>query len=123
MVIHYERWKNMSRTTEMVLGIVGGLFGFGAAFFALFVGAIDESINGSSELSALGTTAFIFSILAVAGGILVKFKPKLAGWLMLISAVGLVIAISLFGVIPAIFLIAAGLMGVIRKEDRVGQAA
>ncbi|MCA0970838.1 hypothetical protein LCM20_09570 [Halobacillus litoralis] len=113
----------MSRTTEMVLGIVGGLFGFGAAFFALFVGAIDESINGSSELSALGTTAFIFSILAVAGGILVKFKPKLAGWLMLISAVGLVIAISLFGVIPAIFLIAAGLMGVIRKEDRVGQAA
>ena len=109
----------MSRATEMVLGILGGLFGFGGAFFALFIGAVDESFNsGASEFSALGTSAFIFSIIAVIGGILVKFKPKLAGWLMLASAVGLVISISLFGIIPALFLIAAGLMGVIRKESK-----
>ncbi|WP_079478839.1 hypothetical protein [Halobacillus salinus] len=106
----------MSRTTEMVLGILGGLFGFGAASFALFIGAVDESLNGATEISALGKTAFFFSIIAIAGGILVQFKPKLAGWLMLVSGVGLVIAISLFGVLPALFLIAAGLMGIVRKE-------
>ncbi|MCA0970835.1 hypothetical protein LCM20_09555 [Halobacillus litoralis] len=113
----------MSRTTEMVLGILGGLFGFGGAFFALFMGAVDESFNGTSELSGLGTSAFVFSILAITGGILVKFKPKLGGWLMLISGVAILISISLFGVVPALFLIAAGLMGLIRKEKKQTEAA
>lgn len=108
----------MSRVTEMILGLIGAVFGFSGAFFALFVGSIDQSINGSGELSALGTTSFIFSVIAFAGAILVKFKPKLGGWLMLVSAVGLVVAISLFGVIPALFLLAAGLMGIVRKESR-----
>ncbi|WP_079478853.1 DUF4064 domain-containing protein [Halobacillus salinus] len=113
----------MSRTTEMVLGILGGLFGFGGAFFALFMGAVDESFNGTSELSGLGTSAFVFSILAIIGGILVKFKPKAGGWLMLVSGVAILISISLFGVIPSLFLIAAGLMGIIRKEKKQKEAA
>ncbi|TGB03494.1 DUF4064 domain-containing protein [Halobacillus salinus] len=113
----------MSRTTEMVLGILGGLFGFGGAFFALFMGAVDESFNGTSEISGLGTSAFVFSILAIIGGILVKFKPKAGGWLMLVSGVAILISISLFGVVPALFLIAAGLMGIIRKEKKQTEAA
>lgn len=113
----------MNRTTEMVLGILGGLFGFGGAFFALFMGAVDESFNGTSELSGLGTSAFVFSILAIIGGILVKFKPKAAGWLMLISGVAILISISLFGVVPALFLVAAGLMGLLRKEKKKADVA
>ena len=113
----------MSRTTEMVLGILGGLFGIGGAFFALFMGAVDESFNGSSELSGLGSSAFFFSVLAIIGGIMVKFKPKLAGWLMLISGVSILISIGLFGVVPALFLIAAGLMGIIRKSKKQTEAA
>lgn len=113
----------MSRTTEMVLGILGGLIGFGGAFFALFMGAVDESFNGSSELSGLGASAFFFSALAIIAAILVKFKPRLAGWLMLISGVAILISISLFGIVPALFLIPAGLMGIIRKNKKQTEAA
>lgn len=113
----------MSRTTEMVLGIFGGLIGFGGAFFALFIGSIDEAVNGSNEISGLGASAFLFSALAIIGGIVVKFKAKFGGWLMVISGVAILISISLFGVIPALFLIPAGLMGIIRKSKPQSVAA
>ncbi|MCR6105730.1 hypothetical protein HXA34_05435 [Salipaludibacillus agaradhaerens] len=105
----------MSRTTEMILGILGGLIGFGGAFFALFIGTVDEAVSGSSQISSLGTSAFLFSILAIIGAIIVKFKAKLGGWLMVISGVAILISISMFGVVPALFLISAGLMGILRK--------
>ncbi|MEW9500670.1 DUF4064 domain-containing protein [Jeotgalibacillus marinus] len=113
----------MSRTTEMILGILGGLIGFGGAFMALFMGAVDEAVSGSTELNGLGTSAFLFSALAIVGSIVVKFKAKLGGWLMLISGVAILISISLFGVVPALFLIPAGLMGVIRKPKAQNIAA
>ncbi|MBM7096200.1 DUF4064 domain-containing protein [Bacillus sp. H-16] len=106
----------MSRNTEMVLGILGGLLGFGGAFFALFIGSIDEAVSGSTEMWGLGTSAFLFSILGFAGAVIVKLKAKLGGWLMMISGVAILVSISLFGVVPALFLGAAGLMGVLRKE-------
>lgn len=106
----------MNRTTEMILGIIGGLIGFGGAFFALFIGSVDEAVSGSSDISGLGVSAFLFSALAVIGAIVVKFKAKLGGWLMVISGVAILISISLFGVVPALFLISAGLMGIFRRE-------
>jgi hypothetical protein len=109
--------EKLSRTTELVLGILGSLGGFAGAFFALFMGEVDKAFsNGQSEISGLGSSAFLFSVLAFIGAILVKFKPKLGGWLMIISAVAIVISISFFGIIPGLFLFAAGLMGVIRKQ-------
>ena len=107
----------MSRTTEMILGILGGLIGFAGAFFALFIGAIDEAVSGSQQLNGLGASAFLFSAVGIIGAILVKFKEKIGGWLMLISGIAILISISLFGVIPALFLIPAGLMGIIRKSQ------
>lgn len=103
---------------EMILGIIGALIGFAGAFFALFIGSVDEAFNGTTEVSGLGSSAFLFSAIALIGGILVKFKPKLGGWLMLISGVAIFISISLFGVVPALFLIPAGLMGIIRKPKQ-----
>jgi hypothetical protein len=108
--------KKMTRTTEMVLGIIGALIGFGGAFFALFMGSIDSAFNGSSELNGLGASAFLFSATGLIGAIVVKFKAKLGGWVMLISGVAILISISLFGVVPLLFLGIAGLMGILRKD-------
>lgn len=100
----------MKRTTEFVLGLIGGIFGFGGAFFAIFFGAVDKAINGSSEVSSLGWSALLASIFGIIGSIVVKFKAKVGGVMMLISAIWGVISVSLFYVLPGLLLLLAGLL-------------
>lgn len=108
----------MSRTTEMILGILSGIIGFGGAFFALFIGVADEAVNGSSEVSGLAIAAFVFSILAIVGGVWVKFNAKIGGWMMIVSGIGGTISISLFFLLPLVLLLAGGIMALVRKEKK-----
>jgi len=113
----------MNRTTEFVLGLLGGIFGFGGALFAIMFGAVDEAVSGgSSEITGLGWAALLFSLLAIVGGVVVKFKPKVGGILMLVSGIGGLISISLFYVLSTLLLVIGGLMGIFRK-DKAKQAA
>lgn len=106
------------RTTEFVLGLIGGIIGFGAALLALMIGGIDAAFSdsGTSEVTGLGWAAFIFSALAIVGSVVVRSKAKLGGILLLISAVGGLISISMFYAISAILIGIAGLMGVFKKD-------
>src|SRR5699024_1345427 len=107
----------MKRTTEFVLGLIGGIFGFIGAIMALFVGGVDAAFSdGTSEVTGLGWAAFIFSILAIVGSVVVRSKAKAGGVLLLISAVGGIISISMFYLVPSVLIAIAGLMGVIRKD-------
>ncbi len=108
------------RTAEFVLGLLGGIFGFFGAFFALTFGAIDTAFSGtSSSVTGLGWSALLFSILGIIGAALVKSKKvKLAGWLMVIAAVGGVISISFFYILPGLLLLIGGLMALLRKEQK-----
>jgi hypothetical protein len=113
--------QNISRTTEKVLGIIGGILGMFGGIFALFLGGVGTAINGDSGgLGGLGILAFVFSILGIITAILVSSKPKLAGWGLIVSAVGIFISISLFGIIPAILFLIAGIMTLIKKENKEG---
>lgn len=110
----------MKRTTEFVLGLIGGIFGFGGAFFAIFFGAVDEAVNGSSDVSSLGWSALLASIVAIIGSIVVKFKARVGGAMMLISAIWGVISVSLFYVLPGLLLLIAGLLSFRKpKEEKV----
>lgn len=115
----------MNRTTEFVLGLIGGIFGFVGAIMALFIGEVDAafSSSGSSTVTGLGWAAFLFSILAIIGSIVVKSKAKVGGILLIVSAIGGTISISMFYLIPAVFLLIAGLMGVFRKDKNTEQQA
>lgn|SRR5699024_812913 len=104
------------RNTEFVLGLIGSIFGLIGAVIAIFIGGIDSAINDSSEVTTLGWSAIILSILALIGSITVKKKPKAGGIMMLVSAVGGFISIFMFYLIPAILLLIAGLMGIFRKD-------
>ncbi|MGM7720569.1 DUF4064 domain-containing protein [Metabacillus sp. Hm71] len=106
----------MKRTTEFVLGLIGGIFGLIGAVMALFVGVVDEAFSGSTEISGLGWSAVLLSILGIVGSIVVKRKPKLGGTFMTIAAIGGVISVSMFYIIPGVLLIIGGLMGLIRKD-------
>lgn len=108
----------MKRTTEFVLGLIGGIFGVMGAMIALFIGGVDAAVNssGQSEIIGLGWAAVAFSILGIVGASIVKGKPKLGGGFMTIAAVAGIICISMFYILPGILLIIGGLMGLIRKD-------
>ena len=111
------------RTTEFVLGLLGGIFGFIGSFIALAVGGIGGAFgaSGASTISGLGWLALLFSILAIVGSVVVKHRPKLGGTFMLIAGIGGLISISMFFILPFVLLLIAGLMGLIRKDRPDGK--
>ncbi|SNU95817.1 Uncharacterised protein [Bacillus pumilus] len=93
--------------------------------FALAFGGIDAAFSDSdtSEITGLGWAAMLFSILAIVASVIVKKKAKLGGILLLVSAVGGIISISMFFILPAVLIIIAGCMGVFRKDPVVNNTA
>lgn len=108
----------MKRTTEFVLGLIGGIFGFLGAFFALFIGGVDAVLNssGTSEIIGLGWAAVVFSIVAIVGSVVVRSKAKVGGILLLVAGIGGLISISFYYILPAVLQIIAGLMTLIKKD-------
>lgn len=111
----------MKRTTEFVLGLIGGIFGLIGASTALIIGGLDAtfSSSGTSEIIGLGWGAIFLSILGIVGSIVVKGKAKLGGIFMAVSAIGGVICVSFFYIIPAILLLIGGLMGLFKKDKAI----
>ncbi len=99
------------RTAEFILALLGGIFGIFGAIFAIMFGSFTES-----NVQLLGWSALVFSTVAIVSSVLVKIKPKIAGGLMLVSAIGGLISISLFYVLPFILLIVGGLMALLKKQ-------
>ncbi|MFZ8008231.1 DUF4064 domain-containing protein [Bacillus licheniformis] len=108
----------MKRTTEFVLGLIGGISGFIGAFLALIVGGLDASFNssGTSDIIGLGWGAIFLSILGIIASVIVRKKAKLGGILLIISGIGGLICIFLFYLLPAILLIISGVMGLARRD-------
>ncbi|MDP9212107.1 MAG: DUF4064 domain-containing protein [bacterium] len=107
----------IGRGGEIALAIIGGVFGLGGALFAITVGAVDESLNAETATSTAtvgGWAAMGFSALAIVSAFFVKSRAKVAGWLLLVSAIGGLVSISFFYIIPFILLLIAGLMALLR---------
>jgi hypothetical protein len=107
------------RTTEFVLGLIGGLCGFFGAVLALIIGGIMGllEIAGASDISNLAYMAIFFAGLGILGSAFVKDKPILGGILMIISALGGVTFISFYYVLAFFLLMGAGLLGFIKKSS------
>ncbi|HFK1548840.1 DUF4064 domain-containing protein [Bacillus albus] len=108
----------MKRTTEFVLGLIGGIFGILCAFIALFIGGVASAMEaeGASNVIGLGWVAVALSILGIVGSVMVKSKAKVGGAMMTIAAIGGFICISFIYILPAVLLLIGGLMGILRKE-------
>jgi len=104
--------------TEFILGLIGGIFGIIGGILALVVGGIAGAFGaqGAETVTTLGTAAFVLAVVGIIGAAVSDRRNKLGGTLMIISAIGGFIAISLFYVLPAIFLIIGGVMAYTRKE-------
>ena len=101
----------MSRTAEFILGLIGGIFGLIGAMIVVFIETAFPSLGDQSA----GWYAVLFSVMIIICTIFVKGKPKLAGIGMLIGAVGGLINVGLFYVIPGVLALIAGIMALVRR--------
>ena len=101
--------KKTSRTVELILGIIGGIFGLIGGVFALMFSAFEPSVG------SLGISAVLASIVGIIAAAYVMQNAKWGGIILILSAIWLLISISLFGVLGAILLGLAGLLAIIRK--------
>lgn len=108
---------NTSRTLEIILGIIGGVFGLIGAVFALMVGTLDVafSASGTSPLTMLGINAVLASILSIITTAFINKNPTKAGIIIIISALWLLISISYFGILGFVLLGLAGLLAIFKK--------
>jgi len=109
---------NVTRVASLILGLIGGIAGFGGAVFALFVGGIDAafSVSGTSSIVGLGIAAIFFSLLGLVGGALALNKPKIAGIMMLIAAIGGLISISWGYVVAFPVLLVGGILALVSQK-------
>ncbi|MBI5060860.1 MAG: hypothetical protein HZB67_00940 [Candidatus Aenigmarchaeota archaeon] len=111
------REKPKGGNTELVLGLLGGIFGFFAGILALGIGGIGSvfGASGAGQIMLQAGVAILFSLIGIVGAALVKGRPKMGGWIMIISAFVGLIAISLFFLLSFVLLLVGGIMGVRRK--------
>ena len=109
-------WVNkgdkMGRTAELVLGIIGGIFGILAAMFIIGFGGFSEVI-GYEEYEFFygrGGIGLLLGCIGIIGAAIVNRNNKIAGGLMLLSAVGGLLALGLFWSISFILLLVGGLL-------------
>lgn len=126
----------MKRTVEIVLSVLGVIVSFimtgtGVAFLYLknnedFLRYLDtgwsenENVYTLDQLSQAGTMfilpGLIGIVLGASAAMLLKGNrsPKLAGWGLIIVSVVICI-ISLFGSIPAMFFVVAGIVALVKR--------
>lgn len=109
------------RLASLILGIIGGIAGFGGAVFALFVGGVGAafSASGSGTVVGLGLAAIFFSLLGLVGGTLALNKPKIAGIMMLIAAFGGLISVSWGYVVAFPVLLVGGILALVGQKTKV----
>lgn len=105
----------------LALGILGGVFGLIGAILAIGLGGVGHAL-GSQDVASVsknGIVALFAAIAGLVGAILIFKNTKLAGWLMIGSAVIGFIAAFLAYIISAIFFLIAGIMALTIKQHKV----
>lgn len=108
----------MGRTAELVLGIIGGVFGFFASIFAMVFGGMISIFGAGNLITWLGFFAMIFSIVGLVGGCITKNNRKTGGWMMVGSAIAGTISIGGFFILPGLLFLIGGIMALARKEGK-----
>jgi hypothetical protein len=109
------------RTGALVLGVLGGIFGIMSAALAFIIGGLGDFFDaeGAETVVRLGWSALFFCLVGLVGAGLAIVRPLVAAVLMLISAIGVTISISLFAIIAApLFLVGALLAFLEWREGR-----
>ncbi|RBW71386.1 hypothetical protein [Bacillus taeanensis] len=106
----------MNRRVPFYLGGIGSILAIVCSI--LVVTPFFQFLDFKSYKAALFLTSFFFSLLGIIGTFLsYKEKQIIAGFMMILSALGGIISISIYYLLPAVFLISGGFLNVVMKEN------
>lgn len=105
-----KRIRTVSRTFEMVMGLIGSVIGIFSGSFLIFLEQF-----GLAHAPFLGIVAIIASVLGLASTYYVKKNPEVAGVGFVVATMFVIIGSDYINILSAIFLMAAGVSALFRK--------
>lgn len=105
-----KRTRTVSRTFEMIMGIIGSIIGIFSGSFLIFL----ENV-GQAHTPFLGLVAIIASVLGLASTYYVSKNSEIAGIGFIISTMFVIVGSAYINVLSAIFLLIAGVSALFRK--------
>ncbi|WAC04018.1 MAG: hypothetical protein OS112_05955 [Methanoregula sp.] len=86
-----------------IIGVIGGIFGLAAALFMIVT-------STSNEFTLSGVQAALFSSMGLMGAAITSSETKFAGWMLISSAVWILITTPLAGTLSVIYLYAPAII-------------
>lgn len=105
-----KRTRTISRTFEMVMGIIGSIIGIFSGSFLIFL----ENF-GQAHTPFLGLVAILASILGIASSYYVNTNSEVAGVGFIIATMFVIVGSAYINILSAIFLLIAGISALFRK--------
>lgn len=105
-----KRTRTISRSFEMVMGLIGSVIGIFSGSFLLFLETF-----GHAHTPFLGIIAIMASILGIISSYYVKTNEEVAGVGFIIATMFVIIGSDYINVLSAIFLLIAGISSLFRK--------
>ncbi len=105
-----KRTKTISRTFEMIMGIIGSVIGIFSGSFLIFLEHV-----GQVHTPFLGMVAIAASVLGLASTYYVSKNSEIAGVGFVIATMFVIVGSEYINVLSAIFLLIAGVSALFRK--------
>ena len=105
-----KKVRRISRTFELVVGIIGSVIGIFSGSFLIFI----ENI-GHAHTPFLGVVAIVASILGIVSSYNVRKNAEIAGVGFIIATMFVIVGSSYINILSAVFLLVAGISALFRK--------
>ena len=105
-----KRTKTISRTFEIIFGLIGSIIAIFTGSFFIFLQHF-----GQADTPFLGWIAIIAAILGLASSYYVNTNEEIAGVGFIIASIFVIISSAYINVFSAIFLMIAGVSSLFRK--------
>ena len=105
-----KRVKRITRTFEMMMGIIGSVIGIFSGSVLIFI----ENL-GQIHTPFLGLVAIAASVLGIVSSYYVKKNSEAAGVGFIIATMFVIVGSSYINILSAVFLLIAGISALFRK--------
>lgn len=105
-----KRTRTVSRTFEMLMGIMGSVIGIFSGSLLIFLESFVQA-----HTPFLGLVAIVASVLGIISSYYVRTNEELAGIGFIIATMFVIVGSDYISILSAIFLLAAGISALFRK--------